>query len=199
MTVLQWWLPVHLVQPCSPSDSTAAAITTQICHRRWQPAMNNLYEYSSIACAASPTVCLHSAAEPIVQAIPWPWNLWSDLSQLMTGWWELWRWQQIGNCRSIIAAAWDDRAADSADGVRVQPQDDFVAVLSASVALDCDDIWGQTAGIAFLSLPFLSAASGVKSLCDAKSYFFSALLPPPQLFISQNFPSRAHMFSPPCH
>lgn len=38
----------------------------------------------------------------------------------------------------------------------------FVAVLSASVAFDWDDIWGQTAGMEFLSLPFLSAASGIK-------------------------------------
>lgn len=30
----------------------AAAITSQICHRRWQPAVNNLYEYSPIALAA---------------------------------------------------------------------------------------------------------------------------------------------------
>lgn len=114
MTVLQWWLPDHLAQSCSPSDSAAAAVTSQICHCCWQPAMNNLYEYSSIACAAEPTMCLHCAAEPIVRAIPRPWNLWSDLSQLMTVWCVSWRWQRRGNCCSVIAAAWDKRIADSA-------------------------------------------------------------------------------------
>ena len=55
------------------------------------------------------------------------------------------------------------------------------AMLSASVALDRDDIWRQTEGIAFLS-----AACGIKKktkkkLHDARSYFYSALLLAPQL------------------
>lgn len=126
MTVLRWRLPVRLDESCSPSGAAPAAITSQICHRLWQPAMNNLYEYSSIACVAQPTVCLHSVRlNQLSKLFPWPWNLWSGLSWLVTGWCEPWRWQRTGNCRSVIAAAWDDRTADSADGVRVQPQDDF--------------------------------------------------------------------------
>lgn len=50
------------------------------------------------------------------------------------------------------------------------------AMLSASVALDRDDIWRQTEGIAFLS-----AACGINKLHEAKSYFYSALLLAPQL------------------
>lgn len=49
-------------------------------------------------------------------------------------------------------------------------------MLSASVALDRDDIWRQTEGIAFLS-----AACGINKLHEAKSYFYSALLLAPQL------------------
>lgn len=44
--------------------------------------------------------------------------------------------RDAGSREETVAAARDDQEADSADGVRVQPQDDFVAVLSASVALD---------------------------------------------------------------
>lgn len=126
---------VRLLLPLPPRFVTASD----------SQAMNNLYEYSSIALAAEPsvyTVCgwtncpsYSTAMKPVVGPV-------------MTDNWLVWvGWQQTGTCHWVMAAARDDRTADSADGVRVQSQDDFfVAVPSASVALDWDDIWGQTAG-----------------------------------------------------
>lgn len=125
MTVLWWRLPVHLDESCSPSGAAPAAITSQICHRLWQPAMNNLYEYSSIACAAQPTVCLHSVRL-------------NQLSKLFPGhetcdraYHDGWRVdvsRDAGSRRETVTRLSLQRemtTTDSADGVRVQPQDDF--------------------------------------------------------------------------
>lgn len=56
----------------------------------------------------------------------------------------------------------------------------FVAVLSASVALDWDDIWGQSGGREFFSLLLVSAASDIKkeNCMIAKSYFFFPVIFP---------------------
>ena len=75
------------------------------------------------------------------------------------------------------------------------------AMLSASVALDRDDIWRQTEGIAFLS-----AACGIKkkkkqtAWCQ-KLFLFSpsTCSSTPDSLSPRLFPSWAHMFSPPCH
>lgn len=176
MTVLQWWLSVHLVRHCSLSDSAAAAITSQICHCHCQPAMNNLYEYSTIARA-----CLTDS-----MFTPWL----NQLSKLFPGHetcgWTCHDWWQVDTSRdarsreeTIARLALQCDVAKQQflqTGSRFKPQDDFVAALSASVTLDWDDIWGQTAGIAFLLLLFLSAAPGRKitAWCQKLFLFSSA-------------------------
>lgn len=143
--------------------ATLSAITSKICHHLWQPAMNNLYEYSAISRAASLGTVFTL----------WGWtDCPSDSTAIKTGgqtchdWWLVdvscdvcSRWETVARLslqREMTEQQISPTEVEFSHGMT------FVAVLSASVVLDWDDIWSQTAGMEFLSLPFLSAACGLK-------------------------------------
>jgi len=134
-----------------------------------------------------PTARLQSAAEPIVRDI---FPSMKPAVGAVTADDELMPDAALSAERKLSPAY--RRAADSADGVRVQLQDDFVVVLSASVTLDCDGVWGQTAGRASLVLPFLSASGGNCMMPKAISFQLCCLnslsLPESSLLGSNAYP-----------
>lgn len=115
---------------CS-ADSASAAITFQICHRRWQPTVNNLSDSSSISlcCFADSaltfccwTYCLNHfpASEPCGPCCHDWWGAVDRSYSIGCRWWKLARYE-----------------------VKGQPQDDFCG---GSVALDFHDILNQNVG-----------------------------------------------------